>query len=202
MDNLENKFAITETLRIFIPGIYFTFMAGEALKSIFEVTTIVSSNQTINAFFFLLISFLIGIIIYSIDIPKSLQFFIKNLPVKQIENKLNQYANNIDLEVFYFRFYDALSTDFKQIHKLYLDIYHLSMNLLLVSLIFIPIALFDSFLFSGVLMINIIIFLLSLISTLLIFNTRIKRQFSRLTNEFLDSPEYQDFITKYNLNQK
>src|SRR3989337_3475207 len=99
MDNLENKFAITETLRIFIPGIYFTFMAGEALKSIFEVTTIVSSNQTINAFFFLLISFLIGIIIYSIDIPKSLQFFIKNLPVKQIENKLNQYANNIDLEV-------------------------------------------------------------------------------------------------------
>lgn len=176
---IPNSFTFRQILQIVIPGVYFTSM----LISVFgdtPYTQIFNTNfqQTVIVS---VISILLGICIYSFDLPKRIWFFKKYLPTENIDK--NEYGD-------YFSFYDNnVSKQLREIIDRYTSLFHLCINLLLISLILIAIYLLKfkcDFLINGGFVV-LSIFILSLTGSLLLIygHKKIKFQFKKQLYDYL-----------------
>lgn len=107
MNDLKNSFSIRETLEIVFPGFYFMGLLLPLAPYWGNVDLSTDSLTNITVYFVLAI--LIGIFMYTLDIPKKLWFFKAILPTKIIEDELSENAGkSLKSKVAnsYFSFYD------------------------------------------------------------------------------------------------
>ncbi len=79
MKNINGKFSLRETLQIVIPGLYFIGLLYPLISEM-EILVIKNNNESINLIISSILSLLVGMIIYSLDLPKKLWFFKNHLP--------------------------------------------------------------------------------------------------------------------------
>lgn len=202
MENL-GKLSFRETLTIMIPGV-FIILSLTPLISEKLYKDLALNDSNLNLLLMAICSFLIGIILYIIDLPKNIPFFKKATPTEQISNKLKELKTTIEVTRIhnaYFQFYDKIvSVTQKDKTDRLTSIYHFTMNLFLGSL-FVLLVYFACWIYTGnvsfywipVLLIGIS----SLISTLGLFygKRKIKYYFDRQFSAFINSDNYTDLIT-------
>lgn len=178
MGNL-NKFSLRELLEIVIPGVYFISLLKPIVSKI--GTPIQNCSENVNLILGFLLSLIVGMIIYAIDIPKKIWFFKNNLPTKLIEKnkKLSK-----DIHNKYFDFYDEkITAKQKSITDKYTSIFHFSVNIAVISFILSIVYAFvycnDFFYSYGI--ITLIILILSIVLSQRIFfgKRKIKYMFNR-----------------------
>jgi len=186
MGNL-NKFSLRELLQIVIPGVYFISLIKPIVSKI--GMPIQNYSENVNLVLSFLLSLIVGMIIYAIDIPKKIWFFNNNLPTKLIERN-KDLGKNIHNK--YFDFYDNnISDKQKGITEKYTSIFHFSVNISVVSFVLSIIYVFaycGDFSHSyGV--ITLIILILSIVLSQRIFfgKRKIKYMFTRQYEKFINS---------------
>ncbi len=137
MKELKNSFPFRETLEILFPGLYFMGIILPLMPFI-GVDNLPTESVT-NITIYLILSVLIGIFIYTLDIPKRLWFFKSISPTNLIEKELKDTTDkNVRSKVAnsYFSFYDKnVTKEQKGKTDIYTTIYHFSVNIFILSLI-------------------------------------------------------------------
>jgi len=187
MKQVTGKFSLRDSLQIILPGIYFVGL----LKPIFDdlkFTSITNSSNEVEVIVLSIFSILTGMLIYSIDIPKRVWFFKKNLPTTLINKNLSNIDN---VHNRYFQFYDdKISDKQKAITEKYTSIYHFSINIFFASsiLLLIYFLVYRLSFFNTYGLLILIIFIMSILLSLLIFygdrkiNYMFKRQYEKFKN--------------------
>ncbi|MBL7823169.1 MAG: hypothetical protein JNK69_07150 [Saprospiraceae bacterium] len=187
--DFTNKLSLNEILRIFIPGLYLTMMMDILFSQHFITRYNFEIEDSYKTVIFIIICILTGLTISSLDIPKL--FFFKNiLPINQLKKELPK-INELEYINLYFQFYDKnISSEFKNKTELNNGYYLLCANLSILSFLITIISLIIYLKLNGIIIINSIIFLLSLIASIALFRNKVLENFNRQTNLFRNSEEY------------
>lgn len=188
MKGVTGKFSLRDFLQIIIPGIYFMGL----LKPIFDdlnFANISNSSNEVDVIILSILSLLSGMIIYSIDIPKKVWFFKKNLPTTLIKKNLSNIEN---VHNKYFQFYDdKISDKQKAITEKYTSIYHFAINIVITSLVLtlVYFIIYKSTFLTSYGIITLLVLILSAILAVLIFygDRKIKYMFKRQYDKFTKS---------------
>lgn len=194
-----NKFSIRETLIILIPGIFSTYFFARILSSLESKVHSGFSNNSDSVLFFLF-SVIVGIFIYSFDLPKKTNIFKKDLPITSLVKEFPVLKEQ-DLKRVYFKYYDSLSEEFKEKTNIYTSIYHLCLNtafsgiiLFVVNLILLliypsmkTVLIFDIFSLA-------IIIVLLFVSINQLFKNKIKGMFQRALIGFRKSKDFHNLV--------
>lgn len=169
---IPNSFTFRQILQILLPGLYLCAMLLPIQAEIFDAN---AYDDYQKAILFSIISILLGVFIYTIEIPKTIWFFKKYLPTEKIPS--DEYST-------YFEFYDnKVSKEKKDIIERYTSLFHFCINISFSSILLIIIYLIiykcDFITKGGNLLLMILI--LSFISSLLLIYgpKRIKFQFEK-----------------------
>ncbi|MBK6352116.1 MAG: hypothetical protein IPF46_01660 [Saprospiraceae bacterium] len=187
--DFTNKLSLNEILRIFIPGLYLTMMMDILFSQDFITRYNFEIEDSYKTIIFIIICVLTGLTISSLDIPK-LYFFNNKIPINQLKKDLPKIdkVENINL---YFQFYDKnISFEFKNKTELNNGYYLLCANLSIISFLITTISLIIYQKLNGIIILNLIIFLLSLIASIALFRNKVLENFNRQTNLFRNSEEY------------
>jgi len=187
--DFTNKLSLNEILRIFIPGLYLTMMMDILFSQDFITRYNFEIEDSYKTIIFIIICVLTGLTISSLDIPK-LYFFNNKIPINQLKKDLPKIdkLENINL---YFQFYDKnISFEFKNKTELNNGYYLLCANLSIISFLITTISLIIYQKLNGIIILNLIIFLLSLIASIVLFRNKVLENFNRQTNLFRNSEEY------------
>lgn len=201
MENL--KLTFRELLTIMIPGLYVILSSIPLISNMVGMNKLEYPIHELNVLLLLVGSFLVGIIIYAVDVPKKVWFFRKAMPTEIINTKIKTQETNIGLKKIhnaYFHFYDNnVSEAQKNKTGRLTSIYHFSMNifvsslaLLIVYFIYWSIFNYQTNYWIPVLLIGIT----SIITTLGLFygERKIKYYFERQYQAFIDSDSYKKLI--------
>jgi hypothetical protein len=199
MENFS-KLSFRETLTILIPGIFIMFSITPIISEVFS-DNIFFDNSKLNLLLLSISSLFFGIILYVLDVPKKIPFFNNAKPTEQLNKKLIELNINADKPTInnaYYDFYNkCISPDLKGKIDRVTTMYHFSMNIFISSLVVILLYsiywfLTKSFIFYFFPII--LIALLSLISALGLFYSKVLYYFTRAYNSFLNSEEYKNII--------
>lgn len=188
MEKGLESFGLREIVVIIFPALYFFSL----LIPIHNQTEVLNlDNKVANNASFIVLSLLLGIILYWVDIPKMLPFFKNNLPTKKLEKEFP----NIDKKKIancYFKFYDSLPKEQLRKTEFYTSIYHFCINIASLSLIIIILYLFIPPFSYGVLALCALV--ASLLSAIgLVYGKRkIKYMFDRQLAAFQESADYNE----------
>lgn len=183
MEKGLESFSFREIVVIIFPGIYFMALTAPITDKIGLVSL---SDSVANNVSFIMLSLLLGIILYWIDIPKKLPLFNNNLPTSKL---IEAYPNVDKIKIIncYFKFYDTISDEQKKKTNTYTSLYHFCVNILILSLFIVIIYLFFTPFNYGwiALMISVISF--ANIIGLFYGNRKIKYMFDRQLSAFKNS---------------
>lgn len=202
MEELKNSFSFRESLEIVFPGLYFMGLVMP-LTPFIGVDNL-SKDSITNITIYFILSILIGIFFYTLDIPKKLWFFKSILPTNLIEKELKRNTDeNVRSEVAnsYFSFYDKnISKEQKSKTYIYTSIYHFSINIFILSLILLTLYIFvmPNFYSNYVFYALIFIFIISLFNSVYIIYSpwKIKYMFKRAVDKYKNSDEYKQLSAK------
>jgi hypothetical protein len=196
MNSFISGFTIYETLRILIPGFYFSSSALKILKVFITDKSLADPNLE-NTVLYIVCSILSGLFIYSIDVPKRVGFFQQGLPSTAIKRK-HPELDKILITNNYFEFYDNLSSEMKLKTELYSGLYHFAINVASVALLISLSNLTIIHSISNYDYIHLFIAFFSIISAINIYHQRLSLAFKRQLNKYYQSEQYKDLITKSN----
>ncbi len=189
--DITSKLSLNEMLRIFIPGIYLTMMFDILLWSKFPIVYNIEIGDTYKTIIFILLCLINGLLISSLDMPKKLWFFKNSLPLNRISIELKKNANNAKNRNLYFQFYDRdLSNEFKIKTEINNGYFLLCANLAIIAFGFAVIDFLINFEGNVLLYINIIISILSLLTSISLFKNKVIDNLNRQTEKFKESHEY------------
>jgi|SRR4030095_12984524 len=207
MNNFISSFTLYEFLRILMPGTYLTLTISQFVRYIYpEYDTITAGtrfNQVEATIIFGIVSIIMGVFIYSIDNPRLLGLFFKNLPSNIIKRKYPD-AKNITVLNSYFGFYDSLPDAVKIKTEKQSGFMHLALNMAfvnIISLILLLIVLISGkpdFVqmpyFKAHFAMDIVLVLISIFSAYLIYAKRLKFTYERSVELYFKSDEYKRLI--------
>lgn len=181
-------------LRIFIPGVFFSTNIGFALEAFKIELPLNLDSSAYNTIYFVILSIILGLFVYSLDIPKRVSFFQRELPTKRIKAKHPSF-DLVKVSNSYFTFYDNLSTEFKLKNEIYSGFYHFCINLSSISFfVFIASLIIDWCVLSELILANSFIFIVSLATALILYFGRLKFTFQRHLQAYFASEEYKNLI--------
>lgn len=125
---LEN-FGFREIIVIIFPGLYFFSLL---LPINNHVTFIDFNNSIANNVIFILLSLLLGIVLYWVDIPKKIWFFNNNLPTTILIKEFPK-IEKFKIINSYFSFYDTISEEQRKKTDTYTSLFHFSVNISIIS---------------------------------------------------------------------
>jgi len=195
MNEFSSKLSLYETLRILIPGALLVSNFGSAKDMLSIKTFLDSTNSLYQGVFFFLFVFISGLVIYSFDIPKRINFFQKDLPTKKIF-KEHPTVEQIRISNSYFSFYDALSSELKKKTEVYSGFYHFLINISFSSILCVLIFVFQFKTLRDLIFLNGIIAVVSLITAMIIYFSRLRFAFQRHLSLYYDSNEYKKLLSK------
>lgn len=196
MNNLTSTFSLYEVFRILMPGTYVSL----AFLDFFEKWNLdyeVFSDNALETTLNIIVIILVGLFFYSWDIPKVLRRFQKNLPSLKIKERHPHIDNEIILNS-YLDFYDELDIEFKVKHEKYSGYFHLSLNMIVTSIIIFIVGFISWWIgfFSYFVPISMFIVILSIVTAVNIYYFRLKRSYTRHLKKYYDSEYYQDILNK------
>lgn len=210
MNNIISSFTLYEFLRILMPGCYFTLNLLQFVRCNFidytEMFKGTEFSQTEAAIIFIIVSVVLGILIYALDNPRVLKLIIKNLPTNII-SKRHSGVNEILIMNSYFTFYESLPDAFKIRIEREIGFFHLSMDMIFVNLISIVLLIITTILgnhtssdalygvYKSQFVMVIFLLLISLLSAYLIYSKRLKYNYKRNAEMYFKSEFYQIFLT-------
>jgi len=201
MEELKNSFSFRETLEIVFPGLYFMGLILPLMP--FIGVDNLSTESITNITIYLIMSVLIGIFFYTLDIPKKLWFFKSILPTNLIEKELKDNTDkNIRSKVAnsYFSFYDKnVTKEQKSKTDIYTTIYHFSVNIFILSVILLTlyVILMPDFYSNYIFYTLSFIFIISLFNSFYIIYSpkKIKYMFKRTFDKYKNSDEYKQLTS-------
>jgi len=193
MVNTFAQFTLYEILRIIIPGAYFVLGLNKILVQFLVIRNIKTTDFEIT-FYFTVLSILIGILLYSLDIPKSFKFIKKELPTAVLSREFPNLNKNV-IYISYFNFYDKLPSDFTYHTEKQSNFYHLCVNLAFINLILLLVTIISNILSPDIyfLMLEIIFLIVLVISFLgsyFSYVNYLKSLYQRAVAMFRNSDEY------------
>ena len=205
-----SSFSLYEFLRILFPGTYLLINVLYFINYFFNTQIPLLENPGFNhsgiIIIYLICSFILGVLIYSIDNPKLLRRILKNsLPVNLIEQN-NPGIDSIELINSYFIFYDKLPGGYLLRAERQIGFFHISLDLLLVniiSLILILICIISgkpedimTDIFCKHTYILIALTLISFVTTRLIYSHRLKEMYERNLKMYYKSEGFNKLLEK------
>lgn len=185
MNNLTSAFSLYEMLRVLLPGFYSTIM----LKSIYlmyENEGFACFGFTDRLIIFLVISILIGGLLYSMDVPRWFKRLYKTLPSNMIEKNndltIPEGENKRYFENEFFKFYYEMDSDVKLKTEIQSGFFHFFVTMCFVGLLFaVSYCLLGMFsrIYSEYFFLNIYIFIVSLVSAFIIYMQKLKYSWKR-----------------------
>ena len=193
MNDLSRQFSLYEILRILIPGALITTNVGIACD-VLHYSGLTISNSYYSGIIFFLSSFIAGLLVYSFDLPKRLSFFQKDLPTNKIEQK-HTNLDKVRIANSYFSFYDTLSAELKSKTEVYSGFFHFGINLAFSSLLcFVTELIINASQLFGLILLDAIFFIVTVIISVVIYHSRLKFAFKRHLGAYFASPQYQDLL--------
>ncbi|KUG26974.1 hypothetical protein ASZ90_003177 [hydrocarbon metagenome] len=188
MGNLVSKFNLYELFRIILPGSYVVYVSHSVYDSwLLEISE--PTNWLVVTLIALILSLIIGSIIYSLDLCRLFKNCIKTLPTNLMtKNYPELYPHGKEYcrknEHVYYEWYENSEINSKVKTELQSGLYHMSVNIALVALIGLCAALFTEEPNIAFLRLNFMLVLLSVISAIVVVNFRLKHQWKRNYLEF------------------
>ena len=140
--NFPSQFTIYEVLRVIIPGFYIITMI-ETINSILVDSKIILFKITVNTVdtitITIVLTILIGGLIYSLDLPRMFKDHLKYLPTNMIKNELNADftgPRHREGENNYYNYYYSLRADRKVKTEIQSGFYHFFINISFISYFF------------------------------------------------------------------
>lgn len=188
MGNLVSKFNLYELFRIILPGSYVVYVSHSVYDSWFLKIS-EPTNWLVVTLIALILSLIIGSIIYSLDLCRLFKNCIKTLPTNLMtQNYPELYPHGKDNyrknEHVYYEWYENSEINSKVKTELQSGLYHMSVNLAFVALIGLTAIFFTQEPNLFFLRLNFILFILSVISAIVVVNFRLKHQWKRNYLEF------------------
>jgi hypothetical protein len=201
MNEFVSTFSFYGVLRIIIPGLYF-FVCVNSLFLDAGVIINLSQNQVLNTIAVSILVIVIGLSIYSVDIPRLIRSLSPTLPTSQIRATYPSVPID-EVEKAYFNFYYSLEASKKEQTERYNGFYHLLINLLASSLILIVIDciyfMYRKSLPQYQMSYIISILLLSGFSAILIYRKRLIKTYKSDLKLFFDSNQFLSMKQTFNL---
>jgi len=189
MNNLPSSVTLYELFRIVIPGAFLVFNIDWLLRfcpnSPKETFQILDAQLPIG---YILLTIVLGVFVHSIDIQKLFACFLHALPTEQLKVKYPAEQPK-EIEKRYFNFYDELDGGLKSKNEKYNGLFHLAMNLFLVSGLVTILAFGIVFFNCKILPLflsNLSVALLSMFSSIMIYHFRLKDVYNRITDMFVE----------------
>lgn len=135
MKDFIGKFSLRELLEIVFPGVYCLAMILPAVEQLCIFKFIEDANSITNTTLFSIGCILIGIIIYSLDIPKKIWFFKRNTPTYLIEKKESIDSTNSTKKYFDLYYNEKEPKERKELTTKYTGIFHFLINISVASAI-------------------------------------------------------------------
>lgn len=186
MDSVISKFKLYEYFRILLPGSYLTFLIYlsyyHTLNDIFN-----SFHWSIIALIVIISSLLLGIIVFSLDFARLVKSSYLPTKIMSAEFPSKYPAKKVrENEHIYFSWYEKSQNKSKTKTELFSGLYHLCLNFLFCSIIglIIGIIFCCKYNYDFILVLNLILFVMSLSSSFLILNCRLRYQWQRNYWEF------------------
>lgn len=137
MNNLTSAFSLYEVLRILLPGFYTTIMLKQIVISAFPLKFEYPDSPD-GLLIFIVLSVVVGGLLYSIDVPRWFKSLYETLPSNLIEkSKLLDKPAHGDQRYFqneYFKFYYELNADTKFKTEIQSGFFHLFMTMAFVNI--------------------------------------------------------------------
>lgn len=183
MEKGLESFSFREIVVIIFPGVYFMALTTPLMD---KIGLSGLSDSVANNVSFIMLSLLLGIVLYWIDIPKKLPLFNRNLPTTKL---IEAYPNVDKIKVIncYFRFYDKISDEQKKKTNTYTSLYHFCVNILILSLIIVALYLFFTPFKYGWIALSISVISFANIIGLFYGDRKIKYMFDRQFKAFQNS---------------
>lgn len=199
MNDLSSKFGLYEMLRILIPGFYCSTMSIIIFENIGINYQILTTNNVMGSVLYLFISIILGLFIYSFDIPKN-YFLKKSLPTAQIKSEYTHLKYE-DINNSYFTYFYNSPQESKLRSDSFLGFFHFCINNFTVSILMVLlIVCVNHTVCSYLFLFNIGVVILSLITARLLFIYRIRHVFKRQLVEYYKSKEFLKMIEENELN--
>ncbi len=194
MNNLTSAFSLYEVLRILLPGFYTTIMLKSLIQPFYDNNS--PFLESVDGWIiFVIVSVIIGGLFYSLDIPRWFKRLYETLPSNMIEKNNDLVKPESESKRFYenefFKFYYTVSPDVKFKTEVQTGFFHYFMSIAFIALLFSLIFSFfcadnnNNFCLYRIL--NVIVFLISLVSAIVMYKQKLKYSWKRNYELFLDS---------------
>ncbi|MDG1571401.1 hypothetical protein OZ410_03680 [Robiginitalea sp. M366] len=191
MNSLISSFSFYEILRILLPGTYLYLGLKESI--IGEIARNLNTDPGIyqNTLVEVILICVFGLFIYAWDFPKMFKKFQKDLPTNKIQKITGIEYKKVLIN--YYDFYSTLSESEKLKTEKYSGFFHLSVNLSCCAffLICLEIISIMKMGLTNFLLLNILIFVLSISTVFLIYTRRLKVAFIRHLDQHFESKYFQ-----------
>ena len=200
MNNIVSKFSLYEVLRLIVPGFYVTTVLYIVL-----VPSLAGINEELgylNLTLFIFASLVMGTLIYTLNFPRWLRSWEKELPSVKIK-KRHKEVDSVVVDAVFFSSYDTMPQGLRQRVELYSSFYFFSVTIAYCSLILTVVMAYrlwesgnaEEFLFYLLLQMGLCFG--SAISAYRIFHEKLKGLYARQLYLFYRSPEYYQFWRMY-----
>jgi hypothetical protein len=197
MNSFTGAFSIYEILRILIPGFYFVLMLENVFSNISKKINC-GSIDTYPTLLFIIISIVLGAMLYAMDIPRWFKKCYSTLPSNLIkENKdelvllgLAEDNSRRPFEDIYYQFYYSRQSPLIFKTEIQSGFFHLLMTMSFIGIIIIIIhatVMALSIPFRDYYFINLFITIISVIGTIIIYKVKLRYSWKRNYEEFVDN---------------
>lgn len=191
-----NKFfpalSLYELLRIIIPGAYLLLIILDS-SNVYSTKLLLFDSESHQIIYNLIIMFLLGLLVYSFDFPKMLNFFQTDLPSRKISKKHPDFDKE-RVTNSYFIFYNELASEEKLKTEKYSGFFHLAVNMSVISFLFSIISIINGcFAYkSDFQTSNYFLFIISLVIAVNIYKKRLRGAFQRHLEAYYKSDKYKE----------
>jgi hypothetical protein len=186
MNNLTSAFSLYEVLRIILPGFYTSIMLKHIIFNVVYKSP-AYSDQVDGLVLFVVLSVLLGGLLYSMDIPRWFRRLYSTLPSNLIEQSLRTNKSPVVQDSRYyenefFKFYYKMDADAKFKTEIQSGLFHLFVTMsfvgLFFTLVYFTICACDP-LSCEYRILNISVFLVCMFSAIIMYKQKLKYSWKR-----------------------
>ncbi|MCF8239743.1 MAG: hypothetical protein K9J16_00045 [Melioribacteraceae bacterium] len=190
MNAIISKFNLYEYFRILLPGSYLTLIGYLVLQDIFD-RNVGHLHWSNSVLLIVIISLVLGSLIYSFDLPRLFRNQINFLPTNLMEQEFpNEFPQDRsrENEHIYYSWYENSENKSKTKTELLSGLYHLNVNFAACAILGILVGLFMVFVKDDgfILFLNIILLVFSSLAAFTIVKCRLRFQWQRNYWQFRD----------------